>query len=192
MKHSDVGESRGTKFSFPHFLKRGRHPPFNTAPVADSQRSLTRCSKRAHARIAKGGGLIALHPLRRGRPAGCGLKASRASADKRASASEQRNIPTDTATPHGGTRHRYRNRRVAHDHGSLRRPSGRGQQAKRSGRNGTPAGKATLHHQRHYPRGAARKPVCRIPVRHSGGAQALGRWAMPQRAAGTRRLVSQV
>jgi hypothetical protein len=38
------------------FLKRGRHPPFNTAPVADSQRSLTRCSTRAHARIAKGDG----------------------------------------------------------------------------------------------------------------------------------------
>ena len=40
-------------------LVRGRHPPFITAPVADSQRSLTRCSKRALARIAKGGGLIA-------------------------------------------------------------------------------------------------------------------------------------
>src|SRR5664279_5831242 len=41
------------------FSQRGRHPPFKTAPVADSQRSLTRCSKRALARIAKGGGLIA-------------------------------------------------------------------------------------------------------------------------------------
>src|SRR6202035_717914 len=51
----------GTIFPAPHFLRRGRHPPFKTAPVADSQRSLaTRCSKHAHARIAKGGGLLAV------------------------------------------------------------------------------------------------------------------------------------
>jgi len=37
----------------------GRHPPFITAPVADSQRSSTRCSEHAHARIAKGGGHLA-------------------------------------------------------------------------------------------------------------------------------------
>src|SRR5712664_720954 len=34
----NTSDSRGTKFSFPHCPKRGRHPPFNTAPVADSQR----------------------------------------------------------------------------------------------------------------------------------------------------------
>jgi hypothetical protein len=39
------------------FVDRGRHPPFKTAPVADSQRSLTRSLEQAHARIAKGDGL---------------------------------------------------------------------------------------------------------------------------------------
>jgi hypothetical protein len=36
---------------------------YNTAPVADSQRPSTtvRCSKHAHARIAKGDGLCCLH-----------------------------------------------------------------------------------------------------------------------------------
>jgi hypothetical protein len=42
----------------PAFPMQGPYPPFKTAPVADSQRSLTRCSKRARARIAKGGGPI--------------------------------------------------------------------------------------------------------------------------------------
>src|SRR3979411_2247637 len=51
----------GNKILGPPFPPRGRPPPFNTAPVADSQRSLTRCSKRAHARITKGGGLIAVN-----------------------------------------------------------------------------------------------------------------------------------
>src|SRR5674476_206421 len=31
--------NRGEQTSRPRFLPRGRHPPFNTAPVADSQRS---------------------------------------------------------------------------------------------------------------------------------------------------------
>jgi len=44
----------------------GRCPPFKTAPVADSQRSLTHYSERAHARIAKGDGprLICLRRCR--------------------------------------------------------------------------------------------------------------------------------
>jgi hypothetical protein len=57
----------GTKFPPLHLILRGRHPPFNTAPVADSQRSSDPLFKRAHARIAKGGGLILLRALRRNR-----------------------------------------------------------------------------------------------------------------------------
>src|SRR6185437_15300062 len=38
---------------------------FNTAPVADSQRSLTRCSERARARIAKGNGFTTCFACRR-------------------------------------------------------------------------------------------------------------------------------
>ena len=53
-----IGEHAARNKSFPTaFFPGGRHPPCKTAPVADSQRSLTRCSKRALARIAKGGGL---------------------------------------------------------------------------------------------------------------------------------------
>jgi hypothetical protein len=51
---------KGTNFADPRFHTVGRHPPFNTAPVADSQRSCDPLFKLALARIAKGGGLIVL------------------------------------------------------------------------------------------------------------------------------------
>src|SRR6201747_730399 len=60
MFHGTPAGFRGTNCLAPHFPSRGRYPPFKTAPVADSQRSLTRCSNQARARIAKGGGLVFL------------------------------------------------------------------------------------------------------------------------------------
>jgi hypothetical protein len=57
--------SGGTKFLPPHWIPRGRFPPFNTAPIADSQRSVRPAvQQRALARIAKGGGLILLQASR--------------------------------------------------------------------------------------------------------------------------------
>src|SRR3981189_1016118 len=93
----------GEQNSRPCICLRGRHPPFKTAPVADSQRSLTRYSKLALARIAKGGGLIALHALRM---AGRRTRAvaSRVTIDHR-----------NTPTRHGSTRHRHHNQYVAHE-----------------------------------------------------------------------------
>jgi len=44
-------------------MRRSHRPPFTTAPVADSQRSSTRCySQLALARIAKGDGSILCEP----------------------------------------------------------------------------------------------------------------------------------
>ena len=50
------------------FLLQGQHPPFTTAPVADSQRSLDPLSEQALARIAKGAGLQSLSSAWRPRP----------------------------------------------------------------------------------------------------------------------------
>jgi hypothetical protein len=40
-----ISPSEEQTFARRIFLFESRRPPFNTAPVADSQRSLTRCSK---------------------------------------------------------------------------------------------------------------------------------------------------
>src|SRR6267378_4408441 len=129
------------------------------APVADSQRSLTHGSKRARARIAKGGGLIAHYP--------------EVKLDERVPAV---NIEISEPTLQPGMAERAID--TATDLSRTITEVSAGLQA---AVNRLSEAVAT-----------ARKPVCRVPVRHSGGAQALGRWATPQRAAGTRRLVNQV
>jgi hypothetical protein len=121
---------------------------------------LTRCSKRAHARIAKGGSLIFSCADRR--------------RDARASTREHRDTWIDILARQGRTRHRYRGRCFAHHHGCLRCPSGRGRPGERDHRNRPAAGKAARYPQRDYPRSSAGKPVYRISLRGSGSAPALG------------------
>jgi hypothetical protein len=138
------------------FHAGGRHPPFNTAPVADSQRSCDPLFKRAHARIAKGDGLIV-------------LLNSEGTRNR-----EYRNSTTDASARPGGACDRYRNRRITHDHGTFRRPAGRGEPVEPGHCDRPAAGPPALDRSRDYPGSAARKPVCRIPARYRGGATALG------------------
>ena len=84
-----------------------------------------------------------------------------------------RNTRTDNPTRYGGTRHRYRNRRVTHDHRTLRRAGRRDRPAEPGHRHGAPARKAAFDHQRHYPGSSSRELVCRILVRHRDSATAL-------------------
>ena len=166
---SNSRRSPGNKILTSAFSARGRHPPFKTAPVADSQRSLTRCSKTS-----------ARADSQRRRPhrasSLCAIGSCRAMVIvSRAWNRENRNTPANTSTRHGRARHRYRNRCVAHGHGSLRRTAGRGRPAKPHYRDRAATWQAALDHQRHYPGSAARKLVRRVFVRRSAGAPALDR-----------------
>jgi hypothetical protein len=86
---------------------------------------------------------------------------------------ENRSTRTDNPTRRGGTRHRYRNRCVAHHHGTFRRPAGRGRSAKPGHCDRAATRKAAFDHQRDYPGSSARKLVCRILVRGRDSAPAL-------------------
>jgi hypothetical protein len=100
----------GTKLLAPHFLHE----------------AVTRRATRRVTRIAKGGRVFALHPR--------GTTGDRDKAViSRTSTSEYRNTATYVPTRHGRTRHRYRHRCVAHDHGSLHGTAERGQQVKPRG-----------------------------------------------------------
>src|SRR6476646_2148973 len=120
---------------------------------------LTRCSELALARIAKGGGLIDGHR-------------SNIIAFEGTNRGD-RNTGIDSPTRDGGTLHRYRNRCVANDHGTLRRAAGRSRSTKPGHCARATTRKAAFDHQRHYPGSSARQPVCRILARRRNSAPAL-------------------
>ncbi len=164
----------GNKILTSAFSARGRHPPFKTAPVADSQRSLTRCSRTSARADSQRRRPHRASPLCAWRAAEPGSQLRQGIAS-RVSNRENRNTTADTSTRHGRARHRYRNRCVAHDRGTLRSTAGRGRPAKPHHRDRAATWQAALDHQRHYPGSAARKRVRRVFIRHSDSAPALDR-----------------